>query len=240
MFSSNHGLSWDYYKILKFIPKKWPVYALQAKGLNGGEKCYENFDDMVNEYLSHIKKIQPHGPYKLLGWSMGGVIAHEVGCRLQKNGQAIDLLAILDGYPVIDKSTRVNGDTFELLVGLISEFGYTKKDLGNSPIKNAFKIITNEQHPLSTLTYSEFKRMLSIGANNAKLLNMHVPNIFDGNVELFKATNNSRIDQHIIWGQFVTGKIEITKIHSTHSGLMNDASLKEISKRLLKTLRDAG
>ncbi|MEA9601522.1 thioesterase domain-containing protein, partial [Polynucleobacter sp. MG-28-Ekke-A2] len=233
------GLSWDYYKILKYIPPDWPLYGLQARGLNRNEKRHTDVDEMVDEYINHIKQVQPCGPYKLLGWSMGGVIAHEVGCRLQQDGHAIDMLAILDGYPSIDKSTRITDDSWELLLGIIGELGYTKNDLARESIKDAYEIIKREQHALASLNYSEFKRMLSISKNNAKLLNTHIPSVFNGEIELFVAINYSGKDKSVDWNQFVKGKVDVTKIQCTHSGMMNDVPLKEITRRLLKKLRGA-
>jgi pristinamycin I synthase-3/4 len=51
-------------------------------------------------YAEHIRRVAPHGPYHLLGWSAGGLIAHEIAVRLQAAGEQVGLLAVLDGYPL--------------------------------------------------------------------------------------------------------------------------------------------
>ncbi|MEZ5645334.1 MAG: amino acid adenylation domain-containing protein [Burkholderiaceae bacterium] len=51
---------------------------------------------LAQEYLALIRSVQPHGPYLLGGFSIGGVIAHEVTRLLREQGEAIGLLAMLD------------------------------------------------------------------------------------------------------------------------------------------------
>jgi nonribosomal peptide synthetase DhbF len=74
-----------------------PVWALQARGVDdpahGSDKTIM---ETVQTYLSAIKQIQPHGPYHLLGMSLGGTIAHEAAIELEKQGDVVDTLILLD------------------------------------------------------------------------------------------------------------------------------------------------
>ena len=54
---------------------------------------------MAADYLDLIRKIQPSGPYNLLGWSFGGLVAHAIATKLQAAGEEVALLALLDSYP---------------------------------------------------------------------------------------------------------------------------------------------
>lgn len=53
-------------------------------------------DALANEYLDLIRAQQPHGPYRLGGYSIGGVLAYEVAQRLQRQGEEVSLLVMLD------------------------------------------------------------------------------------------------------------------------------------------------
>ena len=55
---------------------------------------------LVGDYVDQIRKVQPTGPYHLLGWSMGGHLAHAVAASLRQAGDEVPLLAVLDAYPV--------------------------------------------------------------------------------------------------------------------------------------------
>jgi thioesterase domain-containing protein len=51
---------------------------------------------MVTSYLDAIRRMQPDGPYRLAGWSMGGMVASEMARRLEESGEEVALLALLD------------------------------------------------------------------------------------------------------------------------------------------------
>lgn len=81
------GVSWSYARLAQYLPDDRPLYALQARGLAGGEPRPADVEEMAADYLGQIKSVQPDGPYHLLGWSFGGVVAHAIATRLQKQGR---------------------------------------------------------------------------------------------------------------------------------------------------------
>jgi thioesterase domain-containing protein len=51
---------------------------------------------MAATYLEHVRNVQGSGPYRLGGWSLGGIVAFEMARRLQEKGESVDLLALID------------------------------------------------------------------------------------------------------------------------------------------------
>ncbi len=72
------------------------VYAVQAHGLTGNEPPRARIEDMARDYISAIRDIQPHGPYCLAGYSLGGLVAFEMAQVLRAQGEPIGYLALLD------------------------------------------------------------------------------------------------------------------------------------------------
>jgi FkbH-like protein len=54
---------------------------------------------LAADYLSVIRRAQPQGPYALLGWSVGGLIAQQIARQLRTQGEQIHFLALLDTHP---------------------------------------------------------------------------------------------------------------------------------------------
>jgi thioesterase domain-containing protein len=73
-----------------------PVYGIRSRGLHGETELPASLEEMAGEYVAAIRAVQPHGPYHLGGWSMGGVVAYEMAQQLRKQGEPIGLLALLD------------------------------------------------------------------------------------------------------------------------------------------------
>jgi phthiocerol/phenolphthiocerol synthesis type-I polyketide synthase E len=73
-----------------------PVYGLQASGLEPGEPLAGSVEAMAACYVEAVRELRPHGPYRLLGWSFGGLVAYEMARQLSRAGERVDLLALLD------------------------------------------------------------------------------------------------------------------------------------------------
>ena len=69
------------------------VYGIQA---GGPGSALADLDAMVSRYLADLRAVQPAGPYRLGGWSMGGMVAYEIARRLVAAGERVALLALLD------------------------------------------------------------------------------------------------------------------------------------------------
>jgi acetoacetyl-CoA synthetase len=75
-----------------------PVYGLQASGLDGEREPQRSVEAMAESYVGHLRRIQPHGPYALGGYSLGGLIALEVAQQLCRRGESIEVLCLVDSY----------------------------------------------------------------------------------------------------------------------------------------------
>ncbi len=97
-----HGLGgsvMDFFQPVRCIESQHPIYGMQAKGFDGLDEPLERIEDMAQFYLEAIRELQPYGPYLLVGYSLGGLVALEMAQRLSANGEKIALLAMLDAYP---------------------------------------------------------------------------------------------------------------------------------------------
>jgi acetoacetyl-CoA synthetase len=89
----------DLLQLARHIQSPHPIVGLVAKGVDGVDEPFERVEDMAQFHLDAIKKLQPHGPYVLIGGSFGGLVMLEIAQRLSANGEEIRLLAMLDSYP---------------------------------------------------------------------------------------------------------------------------------------------
>jgi hypothetical protein len=81
--------------LLKYIPDR-PVYALRVRGFHKNETPFETLDEMLETYIAGIKVHQPMGPYALLGLCFGGMLAFELGKRLEAMGDEVSFCGGID------------------------------------------------------------------------------------------------------------------------------------------------
>lgn len=85
-----------YNTLVNNLSNAQPVYGLQARGLGGGEKPLSTIEEIAAHYISEIREEYPKGPYALAGFSLGGIIAFEMGRQLQALGEAIAFIGMFD------------------------------------------------------------------------------------------------------------------------------------------------
>jgi acetoacetyl-CoA synthetase len=96
-----HGLGGRarFTELAQHIRTDHPIYGIQAKGIDGREEPFDRIEEMAHFYLEALKEFQPRGPYILIGYSFGGLVALEMAQRLSEEGSEIGLLVLIDAYP---------------------------------------------------------------------------------------------------------------------------------------------
>ncbi|WP_231984389.1 thioesterase domain-containing protein, partial [Mycobacterium sp. E342] len=93
------GMSWPYQALGNYLD--CPIIGIQQT-LQKGEAEPRSIRDMAKNYADRIQEVYPAGPYNLLGWSFGGVVAHALAIELQRRGCVIPRLILLDTQPSTD------------------------------------------------------------------------------------------------------------------------------------------
>lgn len=93
------GSALDFFNLMKHVSWQKPTYCLQTRGLDGNEQPFERIEDAAEFNIGLIREIQPHGPYTLMGFSLGGVVVLETARRLAQGGEPIARLVMIDAYP---------------------------------------------------------------------------------------------------------------------------------------------
>jgi len=104
-----HGLGgsvMDFFQVVKHIQTPRAIYGMQAKGIDGVEEPLDRIEDMARYSLDAVKQVQPHGPYFLVGFSLGGLVALEMAQQLIAEKEKIGLLLMLDSYPHVSRLSR--------------------------------------------------------------------------------------------------------------------------------------
>ncbi|MCL7422702.1 MAG: amino acid adenylation domain-containing protein [Methylobacter sp.] len=82
--------------LVQYIDSDIPVYGLAGQPLS--EVPYRSMQAMAGRLVRMIRAVQPHGPYRLAGWSLGGTIAYEVAAQLIGEDETVEFLGLLDSY----------------------------------------------------------------------------------------------------------------------------------------------
>jgi acetoacetyl-CoA synthetase len=92
------GTFLELWAVLRALDTSRPVYGLQARGLGEGQEPHVRVADMAAEYIGHMRRVQPEGPYAVGGYSFGGLVAYEIAQQLHRAGQQVELLGLIDTH----------------------------------------------------------------------------------------------------------------------------------------------
>jgi thioesterase domain-containing protein len=230
------GLSWCYSSLLGHIPSDHPVYGLQARNFLDRDWLPSSIEDMAFDYANVIRSLQPIGPYKLMGWSFGGLVAHAIATELGKFGEDVSLLALLDSPCPGDSDELFSPLTAEqILTDVIDQLGLTPQHHA-ATTPELLKILSSQEHLFSFLDDAHYLAMVDVINNNMKLARRYSPQKLNANAYFFAATNggNSRSAQS--WRQHLNGELSVHEINCSHREMMKSQSIATICRILQNNL----
>jgi acyl carrier protein len=92
------GLPIRFNNLLKYMNDDQPMYFFRSLGFEPGELVHHTIEEIAADYLHALRRIQPSGPYCLLGESGGGLVAYEMAQQLRSQNEEVAFLGVLDTY----------------------------------------------------------------------------------------------------------------------------------------------
>ncbi|MQY20056.1 amino acid adenylation domain-containing protein [Nocardia macrotermitis] len=232
-------LAWCYAGLARYVTDR-PVFGLQ--GLTPEGEPAATIDDLADHYVTHILRIQPQGPYHLLGWSLGGQIAHAVAVRLRERGCAVAVLAMLDSVVFPDGTppppTPRMRDLLTHLLGDEPEDGDTLPDL--TAAEAAAELATAGPSFGTGLTASQLTRLHRGYVACVRLSHGYRPDTYDGDLLYFSATRGVTASLGAdLWRPYVTGALNEYPVAAAHAQLTNSDVVAVIGPLLAAQLSGA-
>ena len=236
------GLSWCYAGLMTALSADYPIYGLQARGISEDNAFPRTLDEMAEDYVNEIRTVQPHGPYHLIGWSLGGNVVHAMATRLQREGEEVRLLALLDAYPSHFLPLKGGPDEEEALIALLALGGYDPDHFGeNEPLtmESAINILRKDGSALASLSDETIVRLKETYRNSVRILGEYKPQSFKGNLMFFRSTIIPEWFDPIspdAWKTYLDGEIEQYDIDCRHKDMCQPKPLAEIGELLAQAL----
>ncbi|MEM7801348.1 MAG: AMP-binding protein, partial [Chloroflexota bacterium] len=93
----------NFYPLAQLLGEEQTFYGLQARGVDGLLPPAGSIEEMAALYLDAIRSVAPFGPYRLGGYSGGGLVALEIAYQLKESGEEAEFVAFLDTlYPFME------------------------------------------------------------------------------------------------------------------------------------------
>ena len=221
-----------YQNLIPHLGPEQPVYGLRyglaAQTGNDELTLPDTLEQLAAHYLAEMRRFQPRGPYALLGYSFGGVVAFEMARQLHAAGEEVRLLALLDSRLVIaPKLLPLAEVTRNVIKGGVQ-----------GVVRRAVAIAKREVHHHAPPGYRPHEHL---SVHDARLRRTYVPQPYAGGITLFKAgetqdfyrTNGPAEDS---WRGHVRGPINVHQVTGSHLGILEEPHVRLVAEILTDLL----
>jgi thioesterase domain-containing protein len=229
------GMSWPYQALGNYVD--CPIIGIQ-RILQGEEAEPRSIRDMAKNYADRIQGVYPTGPYNLLGWSFGGVVAHELAIELQRRGCVIARLILLDAQPSIDSSVTLPNHALvekHILEGVLRIYRIGIPEQDESLTYEQIEELVRERG--GAIEFPRYKQHLDLIVQNLNssmaLHRAHEPGVFDGDMVIFSAARHES-DSFLLqsWRPYAAGDITEYSIDCTHDDMVTAESVSLYGQQL--------
>nr|WP_302931500.1 thioesterase domain-containing protein [Actinomadura sp. J1-007] len=239
------GIAWCFSGLMKHVHDV-PIYGVQARNLARRVAPADTLEEMAAEYIAEMRKARPHGPYALLGWSFGGVIAHHVAVALQEQGEKVELVVMLDSYPsgVWDRLPSEE----DALRALLYMVGHDMGADGGEPVtrERVMEILRAEGSALANLKDFTPAAMIDNFAVSARLEKDAAFGRYDGDLLFFTAALDPAAlgpgatpPTYRLWEPYVGGAVDNHDLDCAHKDMTQPGPIAEIGAIVGARLRGA-
>ncbi|MEM1320999.1 MAG: amino acid adenylation domain-containing protein [Bacteroidota bacterium] len=227
-----------------------PIYALQARGLNGEAEPLDRIEAIAAHYISEIITQNPLGPYALAGYSFGGLVAFEMAKQLREQGREVAMLGVFDTV-VREHITGQKNSYYQQLSNMGKKMAWNLALLAKDPIAN----LKYKSNTLSrrfrrwtwSLTHDEKAELKKTKTDHAALVDRmnHLAfdnykiTPYDGAIHLFRARERRFYVsdfEYLGWKPFAEGGIIIHDVPGDHLHLFNPPHGEEFARILQQCL----
>ena len=213
-FHPASGFAWQFSVLARYLSPRWSITGIQSPRPQGPMASAASLDEVCEHHLRTLLAQQPHGPYYLFGYSLGGTLAQGIAARLRQRGEAVAFLGLLDTWPPETQNwaeKEANGLDPEVLAEIDREREAFLAAQQGQASGELFSAIEGN--------YADAVRLLTT-AHSAK---------FDGKATLFVAekTRQEGMDPQVVWGPWV-GELEVFSQNCAHVDIISPEAFEAI------------
>ena len=227
-----------------------PVYAFQARGLDDGLEPLQGVEAMAAHYLEGLRRTQARGPYRLGGWSYGGIVAFEMARQLRLADE-VELLALLDtARPESRDDVRMALDHASVLRRILTDlFGWsgtavvTIEGLRGRPPEEQLRHAARKLGPrlLPPERLPEVAALTRVRMANHNALVDYAAQPFPGRITYFRTRGSAGMvssqEAMRFWGRLAEGGFGVHEVGGNHGTLLQAPHVETVATALRAVLR---
>jgi thioesterase domain-containing protein len=239
------GVVPDFGKLLDKLDSRHPVYGIQSQAFDPVGPALTNLSEMATYYLKEIRRFVSHGPYYLIGFSFGGMVAFEMAQQLREQGEIAPFIGMIDSCEMsylkrqakFDPPGKRAGYIYHRLKTRLSEaferpdtFHYMKSKIESRLLRMFYSVTSRFGISIPHSLHYPYHVNWFAAVN-------YLPKPYNGRITLFKAKAHfwePRIPADLGWGPLATEGVEIFEIPGDHVSMFIEPNVTVLGDRLAR------
>jgi len=239
-----------YRALAELMPRDCPLHAIESLDLSSNTPITPaSVEETAAAYVKNLLSVHPGGPFRLAGYSFGGVVAHEMACILEEQGHEVEFLGLFDTHNPVAPGKRYS------LPGRLGAFWQQQHDL---PLparlerlreRIAEGIATNRRVKAEVAAafgggpaeaHSDLRRV-QVREENWRAMQEYRPRTFSGRITLFKAmTASDKVEwpEDYGWRAQAGNGLKIIPVPGRHLTLFDEENVGSLARALAAQLPD--
>ncbi|MBZ5670628.1 MAG: amino acid adenylation domain-containing protein [Acidobacteriia bacterium] len=250
----------EYHALVNRLEPDQPVYAFQARGLDGHVVKGTSVEEMASAYLDELRKFQPEGPYYLGGFCLGGLLALEAAQQLTAAGQEVALVVMIQSIQPESMGFRPGTTVFhrwwyratERIDLELENLSYRGKGYIGERCRHlwnrvrartaiAFDNMSHKGAP-DPSRLSMHKILEGLAMEHQKAVSKYVPRPYGGDVLLFRASkqlSGLMADEYLGWKRVLQGNLDVCEAPGHQQNLLLEPNVPRLAQELTTRLKAA-
>ncbi|PHQ78667.1 MAG: hypothetical protein COB66_08445 [Coxiella sp. (in: Bacteria)] len=186
---------------------------------------------MAKKYIQVMKSEQKHGPYTILGWSLGGVIAYEMAQQLRLEGESVAQLGLIDSFN-FSKNAKMVADYLYKLINLRTQQSEWFKSLSSIEQENLDRLSYVESQAIANYKVKPYNNEVVL--YKAQQGRSDVLELGDDQLQCF--SDNMLIVKDNGWSG-VIDNLEVVNVPAHHYNILQNKTGKEIAEDMTEKAR---
>lgn len=213
-----------------------PIYGLEAYFGDSEASVGPTVEEMAEHYLTALRQVQPDGPYQLVGWSFGGLVAFEMARRLLDQGCAVRLLALLDtSFATAESSLEPN----RFLTEVARSHGLpgSPEDPRAPGGMDGLARLASELHISAGLERESARRVVNMAFTCLRAAHRYVPGLYGGPLALLRAAEAAEggprpAEEAFDWGRWCQRPVRLYRVPGDHYSMTRFPHVQELARVL--------
>jgi amino acid adenylation domain-containing protein len=253
-----------YIHLVRHLGGDQPVFGVR----DGNEDLTRPLTQIAAGHVAAVRAVQPEGPYHLLGWSFGGTVAYEMAVELERQGQEVAFLGVLDtpapggvdeGWEMED-AELVAGLAGDVAVQMGRPFALPREALQGLPLDEQLRHAVQALHAQgaapSGFDAAALRESYDVVRARSASRQGYVPGRFSGRITVFEARDlpagvdpaeveraragwSDEDRRTLLWGRLMEDRVEVHPVPGTHMSIGMEPHVRALAEWMRASLADA-